>query len=103
VQLQDLLALAGGVAARRNVDSTATYPAGAPTRCRSAGLELRLAGRRVGLGKRMGKPTGSNLTDRSELSAKGHLIVDGQSTPVSLTLSGASRNDSCMVVASTMP
>lgn len=51
----------------------------------------------------MGKPTGSNLTDRSELSAKGHLIVDGQSTPVSLTLSGASRNDSCMVVASRMP
>jgi transposase len=43
--------------------------------------------------------TGKNPTDRAKKGTKRHLIVDGNGTPLALTLTGAQRHDSLPALA----
>ncbi|MGI4943017.1 MAG: IS5 family transposase [Janthinobacterium lividum] len=49
--------------------------------------------------KRGGGEVGPNPTDRGRPGTKRHLVADARGTPPGLTLSGANRNDSMMLVA----
>jgi hypothetical protein len=46
-----------------------------------------------------GQKTGPNPTDRAKLGSKRNLICDGQSIPLAIQLTGASRNDSQQALA----
>lgn len=48
-------------------------------------------------GPKGGAETGPNPTDRGKAGTKRHLVVDGEGTPLGLTISGANRHDSRML------
>jgi transposase len=60
-------------------------------------LEPGLARQCVGARQRGGEETGPSPTDRGKAGTKRHLVVDGEGTPLGLTISGANRHDSRML------
>ncbi len=68
----------------------------APRR-RPAGLAPGVAGQRERARGKGGEETGPNPTDRGKAGTKRHLVVDGEGTPLGLTLSPANRHDSRML------
>jgi len=93
----DLLAAAAGLAGGRDLVRPAPSPAGAPARRRQVELAPGRAGQRLGAGERGGSATGPNPTDRGKPGTKRHIVVDGEGTPLGLSISGANRNDAKML------
>ncbi len=60
-------------------------------------MEPGLARQCVGARQRGGEETGPSPTDRGKAGTKRHLVVDGEGTPLGLTISGANRHDSRML------
>ena len=85
------------MARSRGLGGAAPGASGAPARRRPAGLAPGVARQRLGARDKGGAETGPNPTDRGKAGTKRHLVVDGEGTPLGVTLSGANRHDSRML------
>ena len=95
----DLLATAARLACRRCLACTPPCSAGTVERCKSAGLEPRLARQRLDSRQKGGEGTGPNPLGRGKPGTKRHVVVDAEGTPLGITLSSSNRHDSMMLAA----
>ena len=95
---QDLLATARRVARGRGRGPAAPGVAGAPPGRGGAGLEPGSARQCQPAREKGGAEVGPDPTDRGKPGTKRHLVTGARGTPLGLTLSGANRHDSRMLV-----
>ncbi len=95
---QDLLAAAGRVARGGGLGEAAPGAAGAPARRGRPGLGSGSTRQREPACQKGGAEVGPNPTDRGRPGTKRHIVTDARGTPLGLTLSGANRHDSRMLV-----
>ena len=89
----DLLASAKRLAEGRRLEQVAWVAAGQAARIRPIGPLVCSRRFIVGTSRWGGRKTGPNPTDRARPGSKHHILVDANGVPVSVTLTGANRND----------
>ena len=95
----DLLAAAARLAGRRGLGEVAPRSSGPAGQGQRDRLEPGGAGQRQRPGKKGGRETGPNPTDRGKPGSKRHVVIDANGIPLAVTLSAANVHDSRMLEA----
>ena len=90
----DVLAAPAGLAADGCLGRVAPRALGTPAPRGRTGLVARRHRLRIGVGKKGGRATGPNPTDRGRAGTKRHCVTDRRGTPLGVTISEANRHDS---------